>query len=210
MTITKLLTTLTAGLLCIGAVHAKTLTSSTDLSQSNHFLQNQHFADSAAVFVANEIEKLKDGDTVRLMSFGSRKEAANIKKQSYIISRRQRAKKTAKAIGAHIRSIPATMKKGQSSTNLIAWLEFTSGFDCKNGSTIIVITDGLEASSIISAQDFKSGKKSLPKPKVDLTGCTVIFYGLGAGMEYQEIQTIKSGWTRYMQEAGATFIAEIP
>lgn len=201
---------LIASLLCTSTLHAKTLTIGIDLSGSNPLLLDKNFANSAALYAANEVQQLKDGDRLNILSFGARSEAVNIKQQTFEISRRNRANKLAQNIGNHIQSIPQQMKKGQPSTNLVAWLEFTSGFDCVNESTILVITDGLESSSVVSAKDFMSGSKPLPAPDVDLTGCNVFFYGLGAGVEYTGTKNIRNGWKEYLEEAGATFTPIIP
>lgn len=131
--------------------------------------------------MTSEINKLKDGDIVRVQTFGSRKDAFNLLNPNFEISRRLKPNKVAGIVAQYIQSLPEQKDVSQSSTNLVAWLEFTSGFNCAANSHILVITDGLESSSYVDGNLLLQGKKSLPKPDIDLKGCSLTFYGLGAG-----------------------------
>ena len=124
-----------------------------------------------------------------MLSFGSRDDALNLVEHRFTLGRRQRADAVAAAITGYIRSLPEQENLAQSTTNLIAWLEFTPGFDCDSAKTddsndhgggILVLTDALESSTLVDAKALLEGKTGLPEADVDLKGCTLILYGLGA------------------------------
>lgn len=183
---------------------AKTLTIGVDLTGSNLLLLDARFADGAAQFVSREIHQLNDGDTVVVRTFGARSEGRNVLTQRFEISRRLKASKIAKAVETYLRSLPSK-DVSQPETNLIGWLEITRGFDCKNSGRIVAITDALESSRYIDANALISGTAFLPQADVNLTGCSVFFYGLGAGMQPQMVKILGSQWQRWMDEASADF-----
>lgn len=188
---------------------AKTLTIGIDVSGSNPLLSRENFAYEASEYAAAEIRKLKPGDVARITTLGARDNAANILITNLPISRKLRPEKAASMVAGYIRALPTQQDVSQSSTNLIAWLEFTSGFDCAAGGQILVITDGLESSSEVSAEKLLAGKQGLPSPAVDLKGCGLTFYGLGAGWPASSVKFVRKEWTRWAGEAGADFIAEV-
>ena len=196
--------------ICAANAQAKTLTIGIDLSGSNPLLTHKHFAAVAARYVADQITLLDDGDKVRITSFGARNEAENVLSKQVVISRKNRVKKVAKQVSSILQQLPSQAKEGQSETNIVAWLEFTNGFDCEDKSTVLVITDGIEHSSYTDGQSFAQGKKTLPEPDVDLKGCKLIFYGLGAGLEPVMVKHIRKSWRSYAEKAGTTLTAVIP
>lgn len=189
---------------------AKTLTIGVDLSGSNPMLTHPNYAAMAGQFAAEKILQLKDGDQLQVLTFGAREKPENILRHAYVISRKLRAKKLARYFGEFLSQLPEQTAQGQPSTNIVAWLEFTSGFDCGNGGTILAFTDGLESSSYVSPGDFASGKKALPEPDVSLKGCDLVFYGLGAGLDPTRVKNIRKSWRAYAEKAGATFSSIIP
>lgn len=194
----------------VSTADAKTLTIGIDLSASNPLLSHKNFAHIASQHVTSEITKLKDGDIVRVQTFGSRKDALNLLNPTFEISRRLKPNKVAGIVAQYIQSLPEQKDASQSSTNLVAWLEFTSGFNCAANSHIFVITDGLESSSYVDGNLLLQGKKSLPKPDIDLKGCGLTFYGLGAGWMPQQVKIVRKEWERWAEQAGASFTAIIP
>lgn len=197
--------------LCAAPLHAKTLTIGIDLSGSNPMLAHENFAAMAGQYAGNQILQLKEGDKVIVMTFGSRKDAENFLRRPFTISRKLRAKKVAGLIASLFRKLPEQADQGQPSTNIVAWLEFTNGFDCSSeGSTILAFTDALEASSYVSPNDFMNGRKGLPDPDVSLKGCDLVFYGLGAGLEPIHVKNIRKSWKIYAEKSGANFTAIIP
>ena len=74
----------------------------------------------------------------------------------------------------------------------------------------MVITDGLESSSYISGKDLIEGRKPLPSPDVNLQGCNITFYGLGAGWSPQHVKTVRNAWRDWSGKAGASFKSIIP
>jgi len=189
--------------------HGKTLTIAIDLSGSNPLLKHENFSFAAAKYMTGEISKLKNGDNVTLQTFGARSDAMNQLSYSFTISRRQKAASIAATIAKFIQSIPKRAELSQSSTNLIAWLEFTDGFDCEHAGQIIVITDGLESSSYVDAKKLLDGSATFPKPDVDLTGCSLTFYGLGAGLPAPWVKIVRNAWKDWVASSGATFKAII-
>ena len=205
----KILAVITA-LALVSNVEAKTQTFGIDLSGSNPLLTHKNFAHAASQYVSNQIRTLKSGDIVQIMTFGSRGDAQNLINSRITIGRRNRPEKVAQLVSKMIRKLPERANVEQSSTNLVAWLDFTDGFDCKNGSDILVITDGLESSSYISGKDLIEGRKKLPAPDVDLKGCNLTFYGLGAGWQPKHVKTVRKAWRDWSKQANASFKAIIP
>ncbi|MGH1432540.1 MAG: hypothetical protein ACRBB4_15665 [Neptuniibacter sp.] len=188
---------------------AQTVTVAFDKSRSNPLLSDPAFAVSAAEYVAQKIKPLKEGDLVRIKSFGSRTDGSNLYEQEIPITRHMRAKNVADAVKNYILGLPAQKDQGQSSTNIVAFLEFDRHFGCDDQGTVIVLTDALEASDYVDSNTLKSGKAHLPEPRNSLAGCTVIFYGLGAGLSGPEAEIIHDEWARFITSAGGQFIAEI-
>lgn len=201
--------TLSALALCMvpAMSFGKTLTIGIDVSGSNPLLMHENFAYEASQYVSTEILKLKPKDVVRVSTFGARENAANVLSTTLVISRKLRPEKAAAMVAAYIRALPKQAEVSQSSTNLLAWLEFTTGFECADGGQILVVTDGLESSSYVSGEKFLTGKQGLPDADVDLKGCALTFYGLGAGWQPQSVKYVRKEWTRWSEQAGATFTA---
>ena len=189
---------------------ARTLTIGIDLSGSNPLLMHENFAHEAAKHVSSRILTLQEGDTVNVRSFGARDDASNLLNHSFEIGRRMRPKKLAKIISHYIGSIPQQDNISQLSTNLIAWLEFTSGFECGDQGEIIVITDGIESSTLIDGDRLVAGRAHLPAPEGDLKGCTVSYFGLGAGLQPQAIRILRKEWQGWFEKSEADFTAIIP
>ncbi len=189
---------------------AKTLTIGVDGSQSNKVIAHENFAVRAAQYLRREITQLKTGDRVRLLTFGARGNVQNLIYREVVLSRRNRAEDVAKQVVSLVESLPESATQGQqSATNLIAWLEFTGDFGCGDEGRIVVLTDGLESSTLISGQELASGKP-LPEPDVNLGGCHITFYGLGAGWQPHTVKTVRKAWETWSDQAGATFEAIIP
>lgn len=192
------------------SAQAKTLTIGIDLSGSNPLLSHGNFAYMASQYVTTEINKLQNGDIVQVKTFGSPDNASNVLMPTFEISRRLKTKKVAGIIAQYIQSLPEQKDIAQPSTNLIAFLEFTSGFNCADNSQVLMITDAIESSSYVGGNQLLQGKKGLPKPDIDLKGCLLTFYGLGAGFPPQAVRILRNEWTRWSEQAGATFTAVIP
>jgi len=205
----NLIATLLLCLISMGAP-AKTVTIGIDLSGSNPLLSHKNFAHMASQYITVELGKLKNGDIVRVKTFGARADAVNLLNHSFKISSRVKPKKIAHIITQYLQSLPEQKDLSQSATNLIAWLEFTSGFDCTENSTILVITDGLESSSYVDGLSLLKGKKGLPEADVDLKGCAITFYGLGAGWPAHSVKFVRNEWRQWSEKAGASFTAIIP
>lgn len=198
-----------AACLALSSVNADTLTIGLDLSGSNPLTVHPNFAYMAANHVHGEILKLKEGDTVNFRVFGSIGVPDNILSQPILITRKNSARKVAKHIAAYIQSIPGG-KEPQGSTNILAFLELGSGFDCENGGRLVLVTDAIESSELVDAGALLEGKTGLPSADVNLDGCSMYFYGLGAGRSIASIKYLRKEWIRWAKEAGVTFDFHIP
>ena len=198
--------------LAIGAYasssEAKTLTIGLDVSGSNPLIIDENFSRGAALFAAEKVAELESGDVVRILTFGDRRAAENLKRIEFKISKRNRAREVARASAQYIAAIPKAVQDGQPETNIVAWLEHTGGFECEENSEIVVITDGVQAAKNFNPQSFIAGRISLPPPRVNLKGCSVTFFGLGAGVESNGIHLMETQWRDFIEVAGATFFAE--
>jgi len=191
------------------------LTIGLDWSGSNILLSSPEFALEAAKFVGHEIRRLNHDDKVRLRTLGTReitkgKATPNLLTQEVVIhKRRKRADSVATAFEEYIKSLPGR-DVAQSSTNIVTWFEFGRGFECANGGRVVLISDGLESSEYVSDTEFAQKAKGLPAAEVNLQGCSIAFYGLGAGLSASSTKYVLNEWKRWMGQAGASFDAYIP
>lgn len=201
-----------AAALMMGSVSSQsaTLTIGIDLSGSNPLLSQEAFAAQAGQHAAEAIKRLKEGDVVRVRTFGARSDAANLPVHSATIGRRNRPSEVGNAVAAYLRRLPGQAGKGQPSTNILAFLELGSGFGCETNGAVLLITDGIESSSVVSAKALLDGKAVLPAPGPNLRGCALTFYGLGAGWELQQVKNLKVAWSQWAKKAGADFRAISP
>lgn len=201
-----LLIVITMLFISFGAM-AKNLTIGLDLSGSNPLLQSEEFVERVCIEVKKIILPLKNGDVVYVKSFGAMEAKENLRVTPMHIHRRQRTAQVGDAVCNYLKTLPTMQGVAQSSTNILAWLEFSSTLDCANEGVVLGITDGIESSTVIDGSDLLSGAKTLPAPDVDLQGCNVTFYGMGAGRQYAEIKNLSKAWTSWFKKAGASFTA---
>lgn len=187
------------------SAHAKTVHVAIDLSGSNPLLAHANFAHVASNYVTEQIAPLKSGDVVRVQTFGARNDPANMLDALYEIDRHKRPKDVGAVIAQYIRSLPTRPNIAQGATNILAFLEFHPGFDCANDDHIVLLTDGLESSSTVNALALAEGKAQLPEPDISLKGCTLTFYGLGAGLPPEIVKNVRKAWQNWAEKAGATF-----
>lgn len=187
------------------AGQTKDITVLFDLSGSNPFLTDTRFTQSAAEYVSGHIIELKKGDKVHLQSFGSLQSAANFEAQTLVVKRH--GQKTMQRKVKRIMLGLPEHAQFQSSTNIVAWFGRNQP-RCDEGSKVIVITDGLEASEYIpNINDWLNGKISLPRPNefVEVAGCDITFYGLGVGLNDTQLTVLRRQWHEYFHAAGAIF-----
>ncbi len=187
-------------------IFGETLTIGFDKSGSNALMTDAHFAAGAADFVYERIKPLKNGDIVRLRTFGSRDNAGNEFAQDFKITRHLQAESLAQSLKNFIHTLPNQKDQAQQSTNIIAEIEFDDGLNCDGGGTAVYLTDGLEHSVYVDANKFLAGQQHLPKPQMDLTGCTVIFYGIGTGFPANAERFMRAEWKAFIETAGGKFI----
>ncbi|MFK4753130.1 hypothetical protein [Oceanobacter antarcticus] len=188
-------------------VAAKDLHILIDASLSNPMLIDTAFNKRAATFAVQLISQLKQHDTVKLQTFGSLQSTDNFDVKALQVSRHNQ-KKVAGAVAGYLMSLPKTLKP-QGSTNALAWFNRNS-VDCsKDQHTILIVTDGIEASEYVNPNHLLSGKQALPAPSefVNIRGCEVFMFGVGAGRLDQETSLLRKAWGQYFKQAGASFLA---
>jgi hypothetical protein len=123
------------------------------------------------------------------------------------IDRRHKAVDIARQVRALVESLPSKHLKPQKKSQILAFLEFGQ-FQCDKGSTIILLSDGIEDSPSIRAKDLLRGKP-LPKPDANiLKGCAVVMRGFASGKPAPSdaaVKAMRRSWSDYMKIAGATF-----
>ena len=190
-----------------GSASARTLNIASDVSKSNPLLAHEKYAKRAAQYVQAAVLELKGGDTIIIGSLGDPSDPDNAISATVPLGRRFRAADAAPQIKQYLVRLLQEAEDGQSSTHLIRWLETGSNYGCEDGSTIILLTDGLEASSRTDPRKLVNGEVDLPDPKIDLTGCTLVFFGLGWGMQDAHRERLHDQWASWSKKAGATFVA---
>lgn len=184
---------------------AKDLYILVDVSASNPLLLDKAFNKRSALFTVQKVSQLKRYDTVKLQTFGSLQSVENFEQKTLKVSRHNH-KKISAAIASYLLSLPETVKP-QGSTNVLAWFNRNS-LDCsKVKHTILIITDGVEASEYVNPKRLLSGKQSLPAPSefVNVRGCEVLMFGVGVGRLDSETMRLRKAWSQYFEQAGATF-----
>ena len=206
----KIFILLLIALPALASAQLTTLNIGIDVSASNPLLSHQNFAFEAAKLAESRILALDIGDVVYIKTFGSVENPDNVINTRIDISRRMRPNKVTEAVTNYIRSIPNRDDVTQGSTNILAYLEFGSNFDCHNGGQILLITDGLEASSFVDPRAMLEGNAGLPVPEFSLEGCSMTFFGLGAGWQPQSIRHVRNEWRRWSELAGVSFHSITP
>lgn len=189
---------------------AKTLTLGIDMSESNPSVVSDEAAAAAGALAYREITALQLGDFVHVRRFGERG-AKNMPSQQLQITRRVRAPAVASSVKEYITQLPSKSTQRDNQTNILAFLELGSGFDCANGGRIVLFTDGIEASKTISDKSLLSGKPLPPPTPGFLKGCEVVMFGVGqsadGSLPPSAARHLRNAWADWMKVAGATFTA---
>ncbi|MCY7297388.1 hypothetical protein [Alteromonas sp. a30] len=204
-------TKLLATLLLSASAQSAQLTIAVDLSGSNPFLKDERASKGAAYYASQHVSQLSTGDSVVLQSFGSLQSFDNFEALQVTLTRKNQ-KQLVKGIQSKLTTL-ASQAKEQGSTNLIAYFG-RNDFGCEQtGSTVLVLTDGIEASEYVDPNKLLAGEVSLPSPNTfaqdNLKGCTVIFYGLGIGRHDSEMVRLREAWSEYFKQTNSHFKAVI-
>ncbi|MBL1419277.1 MAG: VWA domain-containing protein [Alphaproteobacteria bacterium] len=200
----------TIALSTIAQVQAKTLHIAIDVSASNPMISSVPFAKIISKRVSKQILALPLGDYVSLRTFGHLK-LDNLQQFDVKLTRKAKPEKVAKAVSKFMNSIPKGGVEPQQSTEIIAQLEWGE-YDCSAGDTILLITDGIEASSLVNPNKLLEGKAKLPLPDVEyLKGCNVQMIGIGKSTNGSwpsvNVKNLLREWKSYMKASGANFKA---
>jgi hypothetical protein len=187
-------------------VQAKDITIAPDVSRSNPIFEDKALNSGAVNYIKAKMQSLKTGDVVNVRFIGTLTDTQSLRKSEHIITHHNKG--LIKKMMPQLVEASMTQIKPQESTNILAFFNRNS-FDCANGGEVIVLTDGIEASEYVDPNKLLSGEASLPKPSefVQLEGCTVTFYGIGAKRSDTELSRLRRQWRRYFDAAGATFKA---
>lgn len=189
-----------------GPAQAKTLTIGLDVSASNPVVGSPSFAKAAGAHAGKAVAALAPGDTVVLRVIGDRR-VENARSETITITRRMPAAMAGRKIGAYIAALPARLQgDGQGETSIIAWFTLND-FKCAEDGAVIVYTDGVENSEVISGDRFLAGRP-LPKPEArNLNGCAVSMIGVGQSAQgeipLKTITRMTSAWAAWLKAAGA-------
>lgn len=210
-TFTKRLACALAAVLALPA-SAKTLTIGIDISRSSPHIISPELARVSAGYVHYQVEQLAIGDIVVVRPFGDHG-LANFARKTFVITKANRPHKVAGVVAQFVANLPEKKMEGQNSTHIIAFLEFGQHFDCANGGSIILLTDGMESSSYIDERSLAAGNP-LPEPDKNLlAGCDVAMVGFGhtrsGALPPQAIKNARASWVAWMKTAGATFNAVV-
>lgn len=211
-----------AGLLALASLPAmaKTVHVAIDLSVSVPIVTNKDFARRTAAFVETRIRGLEIGDKVALRFLGAYGLSENIRRLDLKVSKRDRAPELAAAVGRIVASIPSLVAQKklavQNATNLIGYFEAESPLlACATEATeIVVVSDGVESSSVVKADALIAGKAKLPKPRADLLkGCALTILGIGQlaqGADAAITRRLDAEWRRWSGQAGVARFEALP
>jgi len=182
-----------------------------DISGSGSLLTNENFAKAAINRVKQAIVSLDKGTWVKLKTFGdgSFKHFGN--REIQISSRGATPGYVANLVESELNSIRAEAGDGNSSTNLLAFLELEE-LHCESGASMIyLITDAIEHSADVSSDDLLSGTQALPEPdEALLKGCAITIIGLGnvAGglLPREPRRNLEKAWRDWFAQAGVDAI----
>jgi len=178
----------------------------TDISNSSSLLINEAFSKAAIKRIKAEITSLKKGTWVELRTFGDG-QFESFNRKTRISNKRNTPAYVANLVGTEISKIKAEIKGGQSSTNMVAFLELEE-LHCDTGiSHIYIVSDAIEHSLDISAKNLLNGSKSLPEPNHGLLrGCKVTIVGLGnvSGnlLPRNQRKNLEAAWRKWFAVAG--------
>jgi hypothetical protein len=150
-----------------------------DLSGSASLLTNDDFTKAAIGRVKQEIMTLKKGAWVHIKPFGDgRFDDANRKIR--ISSKAATPEFVSSLVANTLNEIRAKAGQGQSSTNLLAFLELEELHCETDASHIYLLSDSIEHSLDVSGEALLNGSQALPEPDEGLlSGCKVTIIGLG-------------------------------
>lgn len=193
------------------------LTIALDVSTSNVIVENDVMAAKAGRKAAEMISSLDNGDRVRIRTFGSYSQSDNPLRLDITVSRRMPTRRIGESVERLIASLPELVESGRlpagGTTHITAFLEEEAALlSCgSRATTLVLFTDGIEASPETSPERLAEGQSALPAPAPDvLRGCALSLYGIGettGGAERARTENLIAAWTAWADQAGATFTA---
>lgn len=188
-----------------------------DVSTSNVVIDNDVMAAKAARTAADMIRALQNGDRVHIRTFGSYSQSDNPLRLDLVVSRRMPAHRIAASVERLIASLPELVESGRlpagGTTHITAFLEEESVLlSCgTRETTLVLFTDGIEASPETSPDALSEGRAALPAPEgYALQGCKLGLYGIGEtadGAQRNRTENLIAAWTAWAEQAGASFNA---
>ncbi len=178
-----------------------------DVTGSVPLVQNEAYAQRAAASVSSLLaNSALLGDTIYLQHIGDRNwDILNPK--SWTTGRKLRVSKLAGGVAEYIAGIP-NEKFTVSETSIFFALQ-TAPIQCSPGSTVILLTDGLETGRETNLMDVLSGEKQFATPAREyLKGCSVSLVGLGipvsdeGAMSIGQLDNLEAAYRTYFVAAG--------
>lgn len=186
-----------------------------DVSSSTAFITSPAYAEGAIKRVSAAVLKQQLGDTFRVVSLGSRTTDRAVDVLSLTSGYKKRLSAVSKQVETSLTNLFADSRQsgGDGSTNLLYTLVNAHPI-CTPRSTIVILSDGVEASESYSAIGALSAGQPvhLPPPSTPyLKGCSVNFIGIGISpmgggqaetLTNDRLQALIAGYREYFQAAG--------
>ena len=179
-----------------------------DLSGSASLIANDNFARAAINRITQKIRTLKKGAYVEIKTFGDGSLDHMEPRVIRISSRGASPDYVANLVASTLNEIRTEVGGGQSSTNLLGFLE-VENLHCDTGSTeVLIVSDAIESSEDVSATELLNGSVFLPEPDAALlSGCRVEIIGLGnvsSGLlPRDQRKNLETAWNTWFDAAGA-------
>lgn len=198
------------------AAQAAVMTVLPDESSSTAFLASPTYTDAAVRKVGEMVMQQQLGDAFRVVGFGSRTADRSVDLLSLTSGYGLRLPAVRKRLEARLNDLFAgdRTRGGDGSTNLLYTLEHAN-LACTPHSTVVILSDGIEASDQYSvATSLSAGAPvHLPPPSGPiLRGCKIAFVGIGVApqnggaepetLPNDRLQALTAGWREWFQSAG--------
>ncbi len=199
---------------------AKTLNIALDVSASVPLIHQDAAAAAVAAYLKKRVNELELGDQIEVKFVGEYGAGENFRQLSLRISRQNRASEVASAVERIVAGLPRMQRdskiRPQEATNLIGYLEDqATRLRCDEQPTeIIMITDGIESSTLVDGLSLVTGKSKLPAPSSPiLSGCLMTMIGIGqinGGGGPMITRNLVAAWTTWAAQAGIKTFSALP
>jgi len=166
------------------------------------------FVEAVSPLVETKIRALPVGSLVLVATVGDAAQVPLLKR-ARVQLRRTAEGDSAINLAASVRGLlagfPERLKtKAQTQSDLVAGLFDAARLldPASHSSQIVMLSDGIEESSVTNCARVKACK--LPPPKFSLNGVEVTIYGIGLGMDSARGMALNHAWDTFLKQAGAS------